>query len=233
MATKKQIAANRRNAKKSTGPRTVAGKVKSAQNATKHGLRATQPLLPEEDGAAYEAWRMSLIHELWPETPLERAIVERLAGVQWRLMRVPGIEAELLGRLRVNALGRDEGLGGAWARDVGPHGGALARLSRYETALERSAARLLAELRRLQDARRKAERAETAREQAAEQADWWQRAAAAWPGAPAITVGRPGAPVPTAGRTAPGTVSPSLGGGRGEAPAQLPNEASCPRTPGS
>ncbi|HEX9841636.1 MAG TPA: hypothetical protein VGC20_02755 [bacterium] len=46
MASKKQIAANRRNAKKSTGPRPPEGKAASAQNAVKHGLLSRTPLLP-------------------------------------------------------------------------------------------------------------------------------------------------------------------------------------------
>ena len=40
MSTQKQIAANRRNAEKSTGPRTPAGKIKARANAFKHGLAA-------------------------------------------------------------------------------------------------------------------------------------------------------------------------------------------------
>jgi hypothetical protein len=187
MATKKQRAANRRNAKKSTGPRTAAGKAKSAQNATQHGLLARRAVLSDEDGAAYEEWRLTLIHELWPESPLETLIVNRIAAAQWRLARVPGIEVELLERLRRDGLGRDEGLGAAWARDAGSYGGALARLARYETMLERSVARGLEELRRLQRERSRAERGDRAEAQAAgraEQGPWWERAAAAWPGAP-------------------------------------------------
>jgi hypothetical protein len=38
MATEKQIAANRANAKRSTGPRTAAGKMKSSRNAFRHAL---------------------------------------------------------------------------------------------------------------------------------------------------------------------------------------------------
>jgi len=225
MTTRKQRAANRRNAKKSTGPKTPEGKAKSAQNATKHGLLSGRPLLADEDPAAYEEHRLTLLHELWPETPLEQGIVDRIAAAQWRLARVPIIESELFAALRVDALGRTVGLGAAWARDGGPSGGALARLARYETMLERSIARGLAELRRLRAERRGAERADTERMAREQQGEWWQRAAALWPGAPPISGRRPATPGPL--------VSPALGGGRGlpraesrgEAPAEFPNEA--------
>jgi hypothetical protein len=49
MATDKQIAANRRNAKKSTGPKTLAGRTKSSCNAFRHGL--TRP--PTEDPTVF------------------------------------------------------------------------------------------------------------------------------------------------------------------------------------
>jgi hypothetical protein len=38
MATERQIAANRRNAQKSTGPRSASGRKRSGQNALRHGL---------------------------------------------------------------------------------------------------------------------------------------------------------------------------------------------------
>ncbi len=51
MATSAQIAANQRNAQKSTGPKTEKGKARSRENALKHGLRAftIMPTLPSED----------------------------------------------------------------------------------------------------------------------------------------------------------------------------------------
>jgi hypothetical protein len=44
MATEKQIAANRANAKRSTGPRSLAGKLVSSRNAYRHGLSVPLPL---------------------------------------------------------------------------------------------------------------------------------------------------------------------------------------------
>jgi hypothetical protein len=46
LASEKQIAANRRNAAKSTGPRTEKGKACSRMNALRHGLAIT---LPEQE----------------------------------------------------------------------------------------------------------------------------------------------------------------------------------------
>jgi hypothetical protein len=43
MATERQIAANRANAKKSTGPKTAAGKIRSSRNAFRHGLSRPMP----------------------------------------------------------------------------------------------------------------------------------------------------------------------------------------------
>ena len=46
MATQKQIAANRANSKRSTGPKTAAGKLRSSRNAFRHGLSLTLPYDP-------------------------------------------------------------------------------------------------------------------------------------------------------------------------------------------
>ena len=46
MATEKQVAANRANALRSKGPKTLAGKRRASRNAFRHGLSTPQPLGP-------------------------------------------------------------------------------------------------------------------------------------------------------------------------------------------
>ena len=54
MATEKQFAANRRNAKKCTGPKSVAGKSKSSMNNLKHGVNSATLILPGEDESEFQ-----------------------------------------------------------------------------------------------------------------------------------------------------------------------------------
>jgi hypothetical protein len=98
MATEKQIAANRENGKKSTGPRTATGKAKVAQNALKHGLLAQAALLPNEDGASFEAFADALLEELQPLGPVESLLADEIVNLAWRLRRASRVEAGLFVR---------------------------------------------------------------------------------------------------------------------------------------
>jgi len=86
-----QIAANRRNALKSTGPRTVAGKQRSRLNALKHGLNAQsfRKAMPGlgEDPREYERMHRDLIDSLQPANRLEAKLVEDLARLWWKKAR--------------------------------------------------------------------------------------------------------------------------------------------------
>ena len=104
MATKRQIAANRRNARRSTGPRSAAGKAASSANALRHGLAAARAVvLPDEDGEAYERLRQGVIADLDPAGALQEALAQRIVVLLWRLDRAARLEAELFvhGRLAV------------------------------------------------------------------------------------------------------------------------------------
>jgi hypothetical protein len=82
MATQAQIDANRRNAKKSTGPKTPPGKAASGQNATTHGLSGGAALVPPEheaEGRRHKRWSL----EIKPGTLTGRLAIGR--AVVWSL----------------------------------------------------------------------------------------------------------------------------------------------------
>src|SRR5664279_5487570 len=95
MATEKQIAANRRNARKSTGPRTERGKERSRQNAYRHGLTAQTVISIVENADEYTDLESLIIADYEPQTTVERLLVERLASLLWRLRRAVAIETGL------------------------------------------------------------------------------------------------------------------------------------------
>ena len=87
MTSKKQKDANRRNALLSTGPKSEEGKKVSKLNAISHGLTAETVVIMDEDPKAFDALRDELIREYAPETTLELQLVDRIAGLLWRLSR--------------------------------------------------------------------------------------------------------------------------------------------------
>ena len=93
MTTQKQIGANRRNSRRSTGPKTRTGKAESKMNAMKHGLLATNLIVRDEDPVEFTCVLESLVDEFQPQGPLEEQLVERVAACMWRLRRLYRIEA--------------------------------------------------------------------------------------------------------------------------------------------
>jgi hypothetical protein len=85
MASDKQIAANRANAKKSTGPRTAAGRAKSSRNSYRHGLSVPMQLDPQ----AVEALAEAIAGETAGE--VRQRAARALAEAQLELKRIRAI----------------------------------------------------------------------------------------------------------------------------------------------
>ena len=79
MSTIKQIAANRENCKKSTGPRTEEGRRRASQNAVTHGLHSHNFLLDIENEDSYHLYHHQLIHDWQPKSGTEFLLVEQVA----------------------------------------------------------------------------------------------------------------------------------------------------------
>ena len=95
MSSFRQIEANRRNARLSTGPITEEGKSRSHRNAVRHGLTAETVIDALEDAEDYAAFEMAVTADYDAQSAVERELVLRLASLLWRLRRATAIEAGL------------------------------------------------------------------------------------------------------------------------------------------
>lgn len=146
MPTTKQLAANRRNAQKSTGPRTAEGKAKSSLNAVKHGVLSKSVAVSGhyyiEDPLDFISLQSELEQNLRPVGRVEELLVERIATCAWRLRRV--LKAEN-GEIRLSAdtgtlehLKQRQRTGEAMARHGNPTGSWCSPAVRYHVdALKR------------------------------------------------------------------------------------------------
>ena len=129
------------NALKCTGPRTSEGKAVSSRNALKHGLTATQVVIPGENQADFDQLLADLTADRKPEGELEIQLVGEIAACTWRLARARSREAQLL-----------ETQGGLFFSDHNP---GFERLLRYMGSIERQLNRATVRLQQLQAERRK------------------------------------------------------------------------------
>jgi hypothetical protein len=95
MTSFRQIEANRRNARKSTGPNTPEGKQRSRCNAVRHGLTAETVIGALEDAEDYQAFEAAIIADYDAQSAVERELVLRLASLLWRLRRATTMETGL------------------------------------------------------------------------------------------------------------------------------------------
>ena len=96
MATDKQITANRANAKRSTGPKTTAGKLKSSRNAYRHGLSCSLRL-DQLTSARAAAMAQALIGEDPNEEKLGSA--GEFAAAQLELQQIRSLRADLMAKV--------------------------------------------------------------------------------------------------------------------------------------
>jgi hypothetical protein len=106
MATTAQINANRVNAQLSPGPTSDAGKAISSKNALKTGLTGRTVLLPTEDAALYESHLASFRDRYQPVGEAEKNLVQSLADTEWRLQRIPSLEAGIYAIDRIDQAAR-------------------------------------------------------------------------------------------------------------------------------
>ena len=114
MTTEAQVAANRLNAQKSTGPRTPEGKAIVARNAVKHGLLGEQIVVEGEDRLKFAYHRDEMMRSLTPVGEVEITLAERLVGLSWRLQRIERLQVQAFETLCAGAaegLADEAGLG--------------------------------------------------------------------------------------------------------------------------
>ena len=92
MSSEAQIAANRRNALRSTGPTSADGKARASRNAIKPGINSQITTLFNERQEDYDANIQAFVAKFQPKDDVERRLVERMADCEWRLIRARYID---------------------------------------------------------------------------------------------------------------------------------------------
>ena len=96
MSTLRQIEANRRNAAKSTGPRSVEGKAVSRMNALQSGIHAESVIITDEDPEALTQLAETFYRDHQPQTAMECALLDNVIRDTWLLTRFFRIDAEII-----------------------------------------------------------------------------------------------------------------------------------------
>src|SRR5688500_4760093 len=152
MTSELQIASNRENARKSTGPRTASGKAVVAQNGVTHGLTGRFQLLDGEAPAILDNLVAQLTVDHCPDGETEFFLIRQLAELQVRLQRASALESELMHAVvdpHAPAATPNAILARTFLKDC-TFDTALLRLNRYEGSLRRSHLAALRELRQQQ-----------------------------------------------------------------------------------
>ena len=158
-----QLAANRANSQLSTGPRTAEGKAKSSLNAVRTGLTGRTILLSATEADGYELHVARFACDFNPVGDREAELVQSLADTQWRLNRIPILEAGIYAARRLEYADffleeADENIRALLLQTyIWETNRRIFNLSLQESRLRRNYAKDLAELQLLQQQRREVE----------------------------------------------------------------------------
>ncbi len=176
MSSKAQIKANQQNAQKSTGPRTAQGKAAVSQNAVRHGLFASEPVVLGEKQAEFDLHRELLLADWYPQGYMETILAHRIISLSWRLRRAERMQTQaieikykrdMLSRLPISIQPQ---YAGQSAHDMAVGAGSsamaniaikdfsnskvLSQMMLYERRIENSMYRTMDKLKKLQTARK-------------------------------------------------------------------------------
>ena len=105
MISERKLGANRRNAKRSTGPKNTT---RSRYNAQKHGLLSKAAIIEDGDAKEDPREQEDLLEALWedlaPEGAMEEFLVDRIANCVWRLRRAQRAEVGEIRRVADSAV---------------------------------------------------------------------------------------------------------------------------------
>ena len=141
MSTEAQIAANRRNAEASTGPRTAEGKAHVSRNSTTFGLYSAGDVVRPEEESLYQAFCEDFQQQLAPQGAMETTLAAEIVHAAWRLRRCAAAESSLDTQSGLDPM-LDPATAAAWNS-----------IDRARTQALRHFQRATAELRRLQTER--------------------------------------------------------------------------------
>jgi hypothetical protein len=153
MISEKQLDANRRNARNSTGPTTAKGKRNSSHNAVRHGFTGHVVILTPEDREAHDKFCDELIESLQPETAIERQIAHAISEDYWRTNRLRAAENNIFAKASAGSqseIGTALDTADAFLREAKQ----LQLLTLYEQRINRAIQKNMDQLRALQTERK-------------------------------------------------------------------------------
>jgi len=166
--SEKQLAANRANAQKSTGPCTEEGRAAVRFNGLKHGLSAKSLCLPGDDPEELDAFLDNFEADFRPTNQTEAELVMQIAMASWRLRRFRRVEAAHFATSIEDHKSYIDGCHPEWNDDAkiafvlghADHSRTLSSLWRYQTQWERAIRTANQELRRIRKEAKQSEPAE-------------------------------------------------------------------------